>query len=107
MQGALLFRRMVSWCYTFDKLCSPLPIKTKKRPGGQREQGHGVVLHDKGEGYQQPKAFRSESSQVPQGVKEVSQFQISNWGENPIFLLELNPMPFLGLDLINPQSSLA
>ena len=57
MQGALLFRRMVSWCYTFDKLCSPLPIKTKKRPGGQREQGHGVVLHDKGEGYQQSITF--------------------------------------------------
>ena len=74
---------------------------------GQQDQGHEVVLHDhdQGEGYQQPKAFRSESSQVPQGVKEVSQFQISNWDQNPIFLLEVIPIPFLGLDLIDPRSS--
>ena len=27
-----------------------------------QEQGHGVVLHDQGEGYQQPKTFRIGSS---------------------------------------------
>ena len=43
----------------------------KKLPDGQQYQGHEVGLHDQGEGYQQPKAFKSESSQVPQGVKEV------------------------------------
>ena len=32
--------------------------------GGQQEQGHGVVLHDPGEGYQEPTTFRSGSSQV-------------------------------------------
>ena len=38
--------------------------------GGQQDQGHGVVLHDQGEGYQQTKAFRKGSSQasVSQGV---------------------------------------
>ena len=30
--------------------------------------GDGVVLHDQGEGYQQPMIFRSGSSQVPQGL---------------------------------------
>ena len=28
----------------------------KKLPGGQQDQGHEAVLHDKGQGYQQPKA---------------------------------------------------
>ena len=42
---------------------------------------------------------------VPYGVKEVSQFQISNWDQNLIYFLELRPIPFLGLDLIDPQSS--
>ena len=65
----------------------PLPNQPKKLPGGQQDQGYEVVLHNQGEGDQQPKALRSESSQVPQGVKEVSQFQISNWDQNPIFLL--------------------
>ena len=27
------------------------------------------------------------------------------WEQNPIFLLEIGPIPFLGLDLIDPQSS--
>ena len=36
----------------------PIPIQPKKLPGGQQDQGHGVVLHDQGEGYQQPKTFR-------------------------------------------------
>ena len=39
-------------------------------PGGQHDQGHGVVLHDQGEGYQPPITCRSGSSQVPQ-VKDV------------------------------------
>ena len=76
----------------------PFP-QPKKLPGGQQEQGHGVVLHDQGEGYQQTKTFRSGSNKVAQGLKEAFQFQ------NPIFLLVLVPIPFLGLDLIDPRSS--
>ncbi len=44
------------------------------------------------------------------GVREAKYLRVSRRCPNskfPIFLLELNPMPFLGLDLINPQSSLA
>ena len=37
-------------------------------------------------------------------LKEVSQFQISNWVQHPIFLLEIGPIPFVGLDLINPRA---
>ena len=44
---------------------SPLPNKPKKLPGGQQDQGHEVVLHDQGEGYQQPKILGNDSSQVP------------------------------------------
>ena len=33
-------------------------------PGGQQEQGQGVVLHNPGEGYQRPTTFRTGSSQV-------------------------------------------
>ena len=55
----------------------------KKITRWKQDQGHEVVLHDQGEGYQQPKAFKSERSQVPQGVKEGG-----------------------GLDLIDPLSSL-
>ena len=32
--------------------------------------------------------------------------KVSQVGQNPIFLLELGPIPFLGLDLIDPWSSL-
>ena len=35
--------------------------KANKLPGGQQDQGHEVVHHDQGEGYQQPKLFRSGS----------------------------------------------
>ena len=44
-----------------DPLDQPSP---KNWPGGQQEQGHGVVLHDPREGYQEPTTFRSGSSQV-------------------------------------------
>ena len=37
-------------------------------PGGQQDQGHGVVLHDQEEGYQPPVTSRTWSSQVPQGL---------------------------------------
>ena len=37
----------------------PLTHQAKKIPGGQQGQGHEVVLHDQGEGYQQPKTFGS------------------------------------------------
>ena len=36
--------------------------------GGQRDQGHGVVLHVHGEGYQLPITSRIWISQVPQGL---------------------------------------
>ena len=67
---------------------SPLPNQPKKWPGGQQDHGHEVVLYDQGEGYQQPKAFRSERSQEPQGVKRcpIPNFNLDH---NPIFLLEL------------------
>ena len=37
-------------------------------PGGQQDQGHGVVLHDQEEGYQPPITSRTGSSQVPQNL---------------------------------------
>ena len=33
-------------------------------PGGQQDQGHGVVPHDQGDVYQQAITFRSRSRQV-------------------------------------------
>ena len=47
------------------------PSSLKDSPGGQQEQGHGVVLHDQEEGYREPTNFRSESSQV-KGFNEMS-----------------------------------
>ena len=46
----------------------PYPSRSSVGPGGQRDQEHGVVLHDQEEGYQPPIIFRSGSSQVPQGL---------------------------------------
>ncbi len=44
---------------------TPLTHPAKKiEQQGQWEQEHGVVLHDPGEGYQEPTTFRSGSSQV-------------------------------------------
>ena len=37
-------------------------------PGGQQDQGYGVVLHDQEEGYQPPITSRPERSKVPQGL---------------------------------------
>ena len=71
------------------------PTQQKKLPGGQKDLGHG-----QGEGYQQTKTFRGGSNKVAQGLKAAFQFQ------NPIFLLVIVPIPFLGLDLIDPRSSL-
>ena len=51
----------------------------------KHDQGHELVLHDQGEG--------------------LSTTQNFYWDLNPIFLLEIGPIPFLGLDLIDPQSS--
>ncbi len=49
--------------------------KIDQVPGGHREQGHGVVLHDSGE---EPTTFRSGSSQVTWGVNEMAQIKIPN-----------------------------
>ena len=82
-----------------------LEINAKTIPGGQQDHGHGVVLHNQGKGYQQTKTFRSGSSQLAQVVKEVFHFQIPDWDQNPIILLVIGPIPFVGLDLIDPRSS--
>ena len=39
----------------------PHPTSQKKLPDGQQEQGHEIVHHDQGKGYQQSKSFRSGS----------------------------------------------
>ena len=44
----------------------PYPSRSSVGPGGQRDQEHGVVLHDQEKGYQPPKTSRTESSQVHQ-----------------------------------------
>ena len=82
---------------------SPLATWPKKLPCGQWDQGYGVVLHDQGEGYQQTKLLEVGVAQV---VKEVFCFQIPYWDQNSIILLVIGPIPFLGLDLIDPRSSL-
>ena len=46
----------------------PNPSRSSVGPGGQRDQEHGVVLHNQEEGYQPPIHFKSGSSQVPQGL---------------------------------------
>ena len=46
----------------------PYPSRSSVRPGGQRDQEHGVVQHVQGEGYQPPIISRTGSSQVPQGL---------------------------------------
>ena len=45
----------------------PYPSRLAGGPGGQQDQGHGVVLHDQGEECQQPTTPRVESSKVLQG----------------------------------------
>ena len=46
----------------------PNPSRSSVEPGGQRDQEHGVVLHDQEEGYQPPVTSRTGSSRVPQGL---------------------------------------
>ena len=46
----------------------PYPSRSSVGPGGQRDQEHGVVLHEQEEGHQPPKNFRRWCSQVPQGL---------------------------------------
>ena len=53
------------------------------------------ATRDQGEGYQQPQTFKV----------EVAKHLCPKWDQNPIFLLEIGPIPFLGLDLIDPWSS--
>ena len=47
----------------------PYPSSWSVGPGGQRDQGHGVVLHVQGEGYQPPITSRGGRSQVPNGLR--------------------------------------
>ena len=60
----------------------------------QKDQGHGKVLHDQGEGYQQPLTFRSGIRQVSLSVGEVS-----------LYFLGGDPIPYFGLDPIDLRSS--
>ena len=53
----------------------PYPSRSSVGPGGQRDQEHGVVLHDQEEGYQSPINFRTGSSQVPQGLSAQARAQ--------------------------------
>ena len=46
----------------------PYPSRSSVGSGGQRDQEHGVVLHEQEEGHQPPKNFRRWCSQVPQGL---------------------------------------
>ena len=47
----------------------------------------------------------SPGSKLKRGVKSrVKKLSVTR-DQNSIFFLELNPIPFLGLDLIDPQSS--
>ncbi len=43
----------------------PYPSRWSGGPGGQQDQGQGVVLHNQEEGYQPPITSRTGSSQVP------------------------------------------
>ena len=53
-----------------------ITLSYSRIPVGQQGQGHWVVvLHDQGEGDQQPK-FRGRNSEVSQGANVVSQVQI-------------------------------
>ena len=54
----------------------PYPSRGTDRPGEHQDQGHGVVLHDQGEGHQPAITSRSGSSQVPQGVNDEFNDQI-------------------------------
>ena len=49
---------------THDSWVRTATFKAKNWPGGQQEEGHMVVLHDPGKGYQQPKAFGNIISHV-------------------------------------------
>ena len=51
----------------------PYPSRWSGGPGGQRDQGHGVVLHVHGEGYKTPITSRIWISQVPQGLSMTHQ----------------------------------
>ena len=46
----------------------PYPSRSSVGQGGQRDQGHAVVLHVHGEGYQPTIFSRTGSSQVAQGL---------------------------------------
>ena len=54
----------------------PYPYSWTGGPGRLQDQGHGVVIHDRGEGYQPPITSRSGSSQVPQGGNDEFQVQM-------------------------------
>ena len=54
----------------------PYPSRGIDGPGGQQDQGHGLVPHDQGEGYQPP-ITSSGSSQVPHRVNDEFNDQIS------------------------------
>ena len=66
------------------------PPTHQSEPGGEQDQGHGVVLHDQEEVYQQPISLISGS------VEEVS-----------LYFLGGDPIPYFRLVPIDPRSSFA
>ena len=98
----------------------------KNWPGGQWDQGHVVVLHVQEEVYWLTLTFRRRVAKyhrvsmrcpkfrnydVSPGIKHkrgvqsrVKKLSVPR-DQNSIFFLKVDQIPFLGLDLINPQSS--
>ena len=106
-----------------DPLDSP---SQKNWPGGQQDQGHEVVLHVQEEVYWWTLTFRRSVAKYHGGSMRCPKFR--NYDVSPgtkhkrgaksrvkklsvtrdqssIFFLEVYPIPFLGLDLIDPRSS--
>ena len=79
--------------------------------GGQQDQGHGVVLHDQGEYYQQAITFGSWIRQVYKcwgGVLQVlrpSPFTNVGLFRYSLFFLGVGPIPYFRLEPIDPRSS--
>ena len=70
-------------------------------PGGQQDQGHGLVLHDHREGYQQPITFRSGSKKVSMSVEEVSLYFL---GGDSIQYIRLVPIYPRSSCFLNPPA---
>ena len=53
-------------------------------------------------------SWDNKPKKLPGGQQDQEEgYQQPYWDQNSIFLLKIDPIPFLGLDLIDPQSSLS